>query len=57
MWLRCKSVDERRKRRNKYLEKRRAFKRAVRKANRSYENQKCTELEDWQSTLGNDKRW
>ena len=57
LWLSCKSVDERRKRRNKYLEKRRAFKRAVRKANKSYKNQKCTELEDRQSTLGSDKRW
>ena len=44
MWHCCKSVEERRGRRKGDLEKRRAFKRAVRKARKSYENEKCTEL-------------
>ena len=32
LWLHCKSVDKKRRRRKEYLEKRRVFKRAVRKA-------------------------
>ena len=52
LWVHCKSVEERRGRRNEHLEKRRAFKWAVRKARKSYENQKCIQsLKNWQSTL------